>query len=494
MKTICPCQRLFPFRGECPANRHWIARALQGPVLLALLFAYTGCLTRSGAHYKTNNVRPKAETESYRLAFVELGEFGSYRDRRQIGNAVDLIATTERPLLVTYIHGWHNDVESEDVARFKGFLSRLSQSSQVIENRLNVVGVYLAWPGESLRIPVLNTFSFWGRKRTAERIASNTDCLDSILELCRAAKRHSPSYTVLLGHSFGGLVLERTVAHSIQTLQGQQQVKPPWDLAIVLNPASDAVLARQMVSSLDQLARQYRRAGIMSESENQPLVVELASNNDRATGLTFPWGASVGALMGGHWAWNEVDVPGGDSVNQRAPISERKFYLSTPGNNPYLINYAIAELERPPAFKDTDAFDKNLRENRDKRIFYTSASRNAESAAAAAAVGKRSPVSAPTRWRQWQIQNAGDVDPRYRGNAQVPFWIVRVPTDIIDNHGGIWSDNSMALMAAIFRLRFPRRPAQLNQEEKGLQETEALSPQRPANLPAKAYPPRERND
>jgi len=37
----------------------------------------------------------------------------------------------------------------------------------------------------------------------------------------------------------------------------------------------------------------------------------------------------------------------------------------------------------------------------------------------------------------------------------VPFWIVRVPSDIIDNHGGIWSDNNMALMAAIFRMHRP---------------------------------------
>ena len=420
---------------------------------------------------------------------VELGEFGSYRERAQIDKAVELIGSTERPILVTYIHGWHNDVTSKDVARFKGFLSRLSQSDQVKRSGHNVIGVYLAWPGESFRIPVLNTFSFWGRKRTAERIASNSDCLDSILELSRAARRHSPSYTVLLGHSFGGLILERTVAHTIQTLQGQQQVKPAWDLAIVLNPASDAVLARQMISSLDQLSRQ---SGFMAKNENQPFVVELTSENDRATGVTFPIGASLGALIGGHWAWNEVDVPG-NSGPPRAPVSERKFYLSTPGNNPYLINYAVAEMDSVgPVGQNTDAFNENLRRNRDERIFFTSALRNAETAAKAAAEGDRSPVSPPTKWRRWQIRNAGKVDPKYQGNAQVPFWIVRVPTDIIDNHGGIWSDNSMALMAAIFRLRFPLRN-NLNKEDKAVEEMGAVPPQRPANLPAKAYPQRDNN-
>jgi hypothetical protein len=37
----------------------------------------------------------------------------------------------------------------------------------------------------------------------------------------------------------------------------------------------------------------------------------------------------------------------------------------------------------------------------------------------------------------------------------VPFWIVHVPKEIISGHGGLWSDNSIALFAAPFRLQFP---------------------------------------
>ncbi len=47
-------------------------------------------------------------------------------------------------------------------------------------------------------------------------------------------------------------------------------------------------------------------------------------------------------------------------------------------------------------------------------------------------------------WRKWEIV--------YTGNVRVPFWIVRVPKDIISGHGGLWSDNSIAMFAAIFRL------------------------------------------
>jgi hypothetical protein len=246
-----------------------------------------------------------------------------------------------------------------------------------------------------------------------------------------------------------------------------------------------------MISSLDQLSRQYRHAGILAEMANQPLIVELTSENDRATGVTFPIGASLGALIGGHWAWNQVDVPGG-AETPRPPISERKFYLSTPGNSQYLINYAIPKPKRIDPVGESDAFEANLSGNRHDRTFYTSAPRNAESAAVAAAAGNRSPVSPTNEWREWQIKTAGEVDPKYRGNAQVPFWIVRVPTDIIDNHGGIWSDNSMALMAAIFRMRFPLAPGHRDTEDKAPGEMGALPPRRPANLPAKTYPARER--
>jgi hypothetical protein len=43
----------------------------------------------------------------------------------------------------------------------------------------------------------------------------------------------------------------------------------------------------------------------------------------------------------------------------------------------------------------------------------------------------------------------------HTGNARVPCWIVRVPKEIIWGHGGLWSDNSVAMLAALFRIQFP---------------------------------------
>jgi hypothetical protein len=50
-------------------------------------------------------------------------------------------------------------------------------------------------------------------------------------------------------------------------------------------------------------------------------------------------------------------------------------------------------------------------------------------------------------WQRWQFV--------YPGNARVPCWTVRVPKEIIWGHGGSWSDNSVAMLAALFRIPFP---------------------------------------
>jgi pimeloyl-ACP methyl ester carboxylesterase len=217
----------------------------------------TGCASIQPSYVTptgTDNVL--VQDSQYTLTAIEFGELGSYADPSagELKKTIQLLKDTERPLLVVFIHGWLNNATSGNVGDFKGFLSRLAQSKQVIQHHYNVFGVYFAWPGKSLEVPCLEYLSFWNRKQAAERIASNGDCLDAIEQLSQTARLHLPyAYVFLIGHSFGGLILERTVEHTLRTLQGQKNVKPPWDLALMLNPASDSVLTRQLVSDLQSL-------------------------------------------------------------------------------------------------------------------------------------------------------------------------------------------------------------------------------------------------
>jgi pimeloyl-ACP methyl ester carboxylesterase len=420
-----------------------------------------------GPTYEGNQKNILKNDRQYKLAVIEFGELGSYADpyKGELNNAIQLLKSTERPLLVVYIHGWLNNATSGDVGNFEGFLSRLSQSKQVIADRYNVVGVYFAWPGKTLEIRYLDYLTFWNRKQAAERIASNGDCIDAIDQLSEATRLHQYNYVFLIGHSFGGLILERTVEHTLRTLQGQK-LRPPWDLALMLNPASDSVLTRQLVSDLYGLydyspspppgnllrwgGRFVPKSGGDSIAESQPTVVELQSENDTATGDLFPIGNTAGAILDGHWSWNQVAIPRTQTL-----VSERKFYMSTPGNDRYLVNYEIAPA--PGTFSgNSDAFDYNLDHNPVGGVFFTSAPRDAQTAAN---TGKRSGSASrgpTTRPQAWQIQFVADHD--NFSVVHVPFWIVRVPSDIIDNHGGIWSDNNLALMAAIFRMHQPILP------------------------------------
>ena len=109
---------------------------------------------------------------------------------------------------------------------------------------------------------------------------SNFDCYDAIATVSEVARRYHPpdaQYTVLLGHSFGGLVVERSVAHAINA-EIHEHAEPskalPADLILLLNPASDSILTRQMIAAL------YSR----HLEDTRQFVVSLTSTADQATG------------------------------------------------------------------------------------------------------------------------------------------------------------------------------------------------------------------
>jgi hypothetical protein len=128
----------------------------------------------------------------------------------------------------------------------------------------------------------------------------------------------------------------------------------------------------------------------------------------------------------------------------------------TPGNNKYLVNYHVVPLGEsspPPDLRTVEnrAFEANFIENHPDYKFYTS-EHNDSHENRFCRNGDYNPdeVRPPTGreiWRRWQFV--------YTGNDRVPCWIVRVPKEIIWGHGGLWSDNSVAMLAALFRIHFP---------------------------------------
>ncbi len=359
----------------------------------------------------------------YDLAFIEFGEQGSYQDPTQLQNAVDLIKRTSRPLVITYVHGWHHGADSRDVANFSGWLSEISKTQLIRDSGLHPIGVYLGWRGESTTIPVIRQFTFYSRKAAAERLASNFDCYDAIAAVSQAAREaHGPGeqYTVLIGHSFGGLVVERSVAHAINAeMHGHAAADRslPADLILMVNPASDSILTRQMIAALASRHTENSR----------PFLVSLTSTADAATGTAFPVSTSLAATTK---VFNDVPVPG---TEQRE--SERRFYTATPGHNELLINHETVKLDKTiQAPGGLNALQTNLTHNLIADVFATD--------------------GANGRLDLWHLKPTGKVD--------VPYWDVKVDPSIIKNHGDIWNPKAKAMMAAVFRMTNPM----LNREKR----------------------------
>jgi hypothetical protein len=291
-------------------------------------------------------------------------------------------------------------------------------------------------------------------------------CLATVSELALAARAPDKTYhhCVLLGHSFGGLVLEHMISHSIldASSTGTRNTSP-WDMAVGFNAAGSSIGTRQLMSEFDYLykydparhAYVGRAPGTEAASsvpENRPFLTILQSENDAATAQYFPIGTSFFNIVNFRAHWDKVPVPGSNGQK----VSESEFYDHTPGNDKYLVNYRVVSLGEttpPPGLRATGnrAFEANLIENHPDYTFYTS-EQNDPNEARFCQDGRYNPdevhpSSGREIWRRWQFV--------YTGNDRVPFWIVRVPKEIVWGHLGMWSDNSVAMLAALFRMHFP---------------------------------------
>ncbi len=371
-------------------------------------------LHQNSAANPRNSIRAGPD---YQLAFIEFGEQGSYQDTSQAQIALDLIQHANKPLVITYVHGWQNNAGSGDVERFSELLELLGRAPVIRAHGFNVIGVYLGWRGQLTAVPIVKELSFYNRKAAAERIASNFDCYDAIAAISETARKYhdkGSQYTILLGHSFGGLIVERAVAHAINAemhAHADAERVRPADLILTVNPASDSILTRQMIAALYSLRTE----------DTRPFLVSITSSSDAATGLAFPIGSSIAAASK---VFNKVPPPGPRSDVE----SERRYYTSTPGHNTLLINHVTENIHNPiHSPGDRSALETNLTHNLRGDVFA---------------------LDAPNKMLDlWQIKPVGDVD--------VPYWNVKVDPSIIKNHGDLWNPKAEAMMAGIFRMANP---------------------------------------
>jgi hypothetical protein len=234
---------------------------------------------------------------------------------------LDFLAKSESGLsIIVYVHGWkHNAAAADsDVQTFRQLLVDAAAVEAAKEQfgqqhglkRNHVVGVYVSWRGKSLDLPEpLISLTFWDRKNTAQHVAQGQS-RDLFARLRgfqttqnRDSKPDAPQKKVLLilmGHSFGGLILFNAVSQSLinslyedggLTPAGRKITPRFADMIIVANPAVEAL----RYTPLHRAAA----AGTFDQYQT-PIFVSVTSRADWATGRAFPFGRYLNTIFQTH--------------------------------------------------------------------------------------------------------------------------------------------------------------------------------------------------
>lgn len=384
------------------------------------------------------------------LSFVEFDEKGDFWDRRQLGRAGRHIRDAKKPiLLVLFIHGWHHNAADRkpggknpgDVETFQRLLMELAISEST--RNLQVHGVYIGWRGRLVQGP-LDYLTFLDRKGAATRVAG-TPVTETIFQLIRQARKyHQGSKCVVIGHSFGALVLEKAMAQAMagsllaQDVQSRgQPVSAPADLILLVNSAAESIYAKEMK---DMFARMPHRGTVTAD---RPLLISMTSKSDTATKAYFPLGTFLPNLFAHRrYQWDKK------YDNASHQVDQNEYLTQTPGHNLHLWSHdtvpsdppgsasSVALLTREengatePPSQSNPAFEENLQHPRGL-VFATSDRNN------------------PEHFKWWRLTKVGE-------NPTTPYWVIHVPDEIIHGHAPIFTPEGRAMMAALFRITNPK--------------------------------------
>jgi hypothetical protein len=264
------------------------------------------------------------------LAYVEFDDNGEMYDvlhngvpdRPELDQTIAAIMALEKQSpdginVVLFVHGWKNNADNtNNVAGFQAFLQFI-QSSYAAPNAAPLMGIYIGWRGASVK--TAKDLSYWSRTNATQRVAGpNLD--EALFQIIRAVKTRRKDYDgasnlIMIGHSFGGRVLEKAMTaylegqlltHDPDHIGGcvvpSNAAPPPADfpmpdLTVLLNEAAPATDAKQFLEMMKCHAvtnRKYWQA--KKQEADFPLLLSVTSVGDSATSIALPIGQTVSRL------------------------------------------------------------------------------------------------------------------------------------------------------------------------------------------------------
>jgi hypothetical protein len=355
------------------------------------------------------------------LAFLEFDEIGEFWDPGQQDALEALInkskAGPKPPVVVTFIHGWKNNADNRlssqhlltqngNIVGFEGALEFMKKA-RYRDNP--VVGIFVGWRGDliSKYWPLRRQLSYFNREATAIRIpgASLTAALTRIMTKSHAGG--SDATVIMIGHSFGGLLLERALSQAMADYiersvsgAGVNELDARADLIVFLNSAAAASEGKQMLDMLKS------RTGLKYASSTRvlPLFLEISSLGDAATRFAMPIGHGPTALdrsIDGSWR----------TYFSPDPLSSQKaYYLSTTAHMTALQSHLIVEQNDDAACRDA---------NGQVDVFGTFRIKS----------GRTYEIcSKPGRWND------------------TAYWAMQMPTTVVPAHSGFFNENLVSLL------------------------------------------------
>jgi hypothetical protein len=280
-------------------------------------------------------VQTVQSTRDIPLAYIEFDDMGQAFKRGQI-DAAEKMIQNQNPdngdvVTILFIHGWKNNAsdESGNVPGFRRFLQDFQQQL----GGTKLVGVYFGWRGGTTNVAVVKELTYWNRRDTATYIPGS-NMSEALLRVARATKGpdyQGPSKMIVVGHSFGGLVLERTVTQYLTRRVAENsggEVNPFADLLVFVNEAAAATEAIQLLTMLHERVK--------PQEVKYPTIVSITSQGDLATKFVLPVGQGASLFKK-----DLRDYGGAYDADPFGVAKQRTYFLRSATHIPQLQSHVV---------------------------------------------------------------------------------------------------------------------------------------------------------